>query len=407
MTTTHSRPAPSATVPAPAPTRAELVARAEALQPLLREHAARIEAERRVTDEVIEALTEAGLFKLTVPRRFGGYESDVRTLIDVTAAIAEGDGSTGWVTAVVNTCNWLAALFPEQAQEEVFGAHPDVRVTGVFGPTATSRKVEGGWRMTGRWYYNSGSSHSSWALLGMPVTDEDGEVVDQAMVLVPRSELTLEDTWFVAGLRGTASNCVIAEDVFVPGHRVMSVPGAIEGDVPADHGPSGLFRTAFAPLLAVGLAGPQLGLGRAALKLVTEKTATKPISYTYYETQRESVGVQLQVAEAAMKIDTAHLHVHRAADDLDTAAARGDDLDVLTRARVRADTGHAIDNLMSALGTLLNVHGAGSFADTNALQRIWRDASVAGRHAASTPAVGMEIYGKLLLGVEERITPFV
>ncbi|UNO42643.1 acyl-CoA dehydrogenase family protein [Streptomyces sp. MST-110588] len=415
MTTTPSRPAPSAgpaapfsaSASSPAPAREELVARAQALQPLLREHAARIEADRRVTDEVIDALTRAGLFKLTVPRRFGGYESDVRTLIDVTAALAEGDGSTGWVAAVINTCNWLAALFPEQAQEEVFGDDPEARVTGVFSPTATSRRVEGGWRMTGRWYYNSGSSHSSWAVLGMPITDENGEVADQAMVLAPCSELSLEDTWFVAGMRGTASNCLIAEDVFVPEHRVMSVPGAIEGDVPADHGPSGLFRTAFAPLLAVGLAGPQLGLGRAALKLVTEKAATKPMSYTYYETQADSVGVQIQVAEAAMKIDTAHLHVHRAATDLDTAAARGVDLDLLTRARVRADTGHAIENLLSALSTLADVHGAGTFADANTLQRIWRDASVAGRHAASRPAVGMEIYGKVLLGVEERITPYV
>ncbi|GGU41131.1 acyl-CoA dehydrogenase family protein [Streptomyces violascens] len=406
MTTMDSQAVQTAAADSPLPTREELVARAEELQPLLREHAARIDQDRQITDEVIDALTRAGLFKLTVPRRFGGYECDVRTLLDVTAAIAEGDGSTGWVAGVVNMCNWLAALFPEQAQEEVF-ADPQARVTGVFSPTATSRKVTGGWRMSGRWYYNSGSSHSGWAVLGMPVTDEKGEVVDQAMVLVPRFELSLEDTWFVAGLRGTASNCLIAEDVFVPEHRVMSVPRAIEGDVPADHGATGLFRTAFSPLLAVGLAGPQLGLGRAALKLVTEKAATKPISYTYYETQAESVGVQLQVAEAAMKIDTAHLHAHRAAADLDTAAARGTDLDLLSRARVRADTGHAIGNLLSAVDTLVHVHGAGSFADTNALQRIWRDLSVAGRHAASTPAVGMEIYGKLLLGVEERITPFV
>ncbi|WP_344118369.1 acyl-CoA dehydrogenase family protein [Streptomyces blastmyceticus] len=404
MTTTHSLPTPATS---PVPSGAELVARAVALQPLLREHAAKIEADRRVTDEVIDAVTEAGLFRLTMPRRFGGYESDVRTVIDVTAALAEGDGSTGWVTAVINMCNWLTALFPEQAQDDVFGADPGARVTGVFGPTSTSRKVEGGWRMSGRWYYNSGSSHSSWAVLGMPLTDENGEVVDQAMTLVPRTELTLEDTWFVSGLRGTASNCLIAEDVFVPEHRVMSVPRAIEGDIPADHGPTGLFRTAFSPLLTVGLVGPQLGMGRAALKLVTEKAATKPVSYTYYETQADSVAVQLQVAEAAMKIDTAHLHVHRAAADLDTAAALGADLDVLTRARVRADSGHAIDNLLSAIGTLLNVHGGGAFAEANALQRIWRDASVAGRHAASIPAVGMEIYGKVLLGVEERITPFV
>ncbi|MFI1799697.1 acyl-CoA dehydrogenase family protein [Streptomyces sp. NPDC020379] len=400
MTTTHTGPLLS-------PTRDELVARAVALQPLLREHAATIEAERRVTDEVIDALTEAGLFKLTVPRRFGGYETDVRTLIDVTAATAEGDGSTGWVVAVVNTCNWLASLLPEQAQEDVFGADPDARVTGVFSPTSTSRKVEGGWRVSGRWYYNSGSSHSSWSLLGMPLTDESGEVTDQAMALVPRTDLEVEDTWFVSGLQGTASNCLIAEDVFVPEHRVMSVPNAIEGDVPADHGPTGLYRSPFSPLLVVGLAGAQLGFGRAALKFVVEKAATKPVPYTYYETQAESVGVQLQVAEAAMKIDTAHLHLHRAAADIDTAAERGESLDLLTRARVRADTGHAISNVLSAIDTLLHVHGGGSFASVNPLQRIWRDASAAGRHASATPVVGAEVYGKVLLGVPEGITPFV
>ncbi|MFF4219427.1 acyl-CoA dehydrogenase family protein [Streptomyces nondiastaticus] len=391
-----------------AATAAELVARATALQPLLREHAARIEADRKVTDEVIDALADAGLFKLTVARRFGGHESDMRTLVDVTAAVAEGDGSTGWVVAVVNTCNWLAGLFPLQAQEEVFGADPDARVTGVFTPaTATNHKVEGGWRISGRWYYNSGSWHSTWAVLGLPLTDESGEVADQAMVLVPRTDLEMQDVWHVAGMRGTGSNCLIAEDVFVPEHRVISVPRAIEGELPAVHGPTGLFRSPLSPLLALGLAGPQVGMARAALKLVTEKAATKPISYTYYETQAESVAVQLQVAEAAMQIDTAQLHLHRAAADIDEAAARGGDLDAPIRARVRADSGHAIKNVLAAINTLLNVHGGGAFADANPLQRIWRDAGTAGRHAVSTPAVGMEIYGKLLLGVEERITPFV
>ncbi|MBZ4322982.1 acyl-CoA dehydrogenase family protein, partial [Streptomyces huiliensis] len=374
MTTTATRPVPSA-----APTGAEFVARAEALRPLLREHAARIDADRRLTDDVVDELTRAGLFRLTTPRRFGGHETDVRTLLDVTATLAEGDGSTAWVVAVVNTCNWLAALFPEQAQEEVFGADPDARVTGVFSPTATARRVEGGWRVSGRWYYNSGAPQSTWAVVGIPLTDAEGTVTDQAMALIPRHELRFEDTWFVAGMRGTASDCVIAEDVLVPEHRVMSVPGALEGDVPADHGPTGLFRIAFAPFLAVGLAGPQLGMARAALKLVTEKAASKPIAYTYYATQAESVGVQLQVAEAAMRIDTAELHIGRAAADLDTAAARGETLDLLVKARVRADAGHAIENLLSAVNTLLNVHGAGSFADANALQRIWRDLSVAGR----------------------------
>lgn len=400
--------APTATTPTTSvPTRAELVARATALQGLLREHAPRIEADRKVTDEVIDALTEAGLFKLTVPRRYGGYETDVRTVQDVSAAIAEGDGSTGWVVTLVSTCNWLTGLFSPQAQDEVFGVDPDARVTGVFSPTSTSRKVPGGWRLTGRWYYNSGSWHSTWAVLGMPLTDERGEVVDQAMVLVPRTELTMEDVWFTAGMRGSGSNCLIAEDVFVPEHRVASVPAAIDGEDLGGRGEKGLYRSSFAPFVVAVLGGVQLGLGRAALKLVTDKAKTKPVSFTYYETQAASVAVQLQVAEAAMRIDTAELHLHRAAADIDEAAAQGAHLDALTRARVRADTGHAVQNVLDAINTLLNVHGGGSFADANPLQRIWRDAGVAGRHAVSSPAVGMEVYGKLLLGVEEPITPFV
>ncbi|RLU99138.1 oxidoreductase [Streptomyces griseocarneus] len=398
----------SAPATAPVLGSAELVARAVALQPLLREHAARIEADRKVTDEVIEAVSAAGLFRLTVPRHFGGHEADIRTLLDVSAALAEGDGSTSWVVTVMNTVQWMASLFSTRAQEEVFGADPEARVSGVFSPTtATSRKVEGGWRMSGRWYYNSGAWHSTWALLGMPVTDENGEVVDQAFALVPRTELRMEDVWYVAGLAGTGSNCLIAEDVFVPEHRLMSVPGALEGEVPAEHAPGGLYSSSFSAVLNVAIGAAQIGMGRAALKLVTEKAATKPVSYTYYETQAESVAVQMQIAEAALQIDTAHLHLQRAATDIDEAAARAASLDILTRTRVRADTGYAIKNVLAAIHTLLDVHGGGAFADTNPLQRIWRDANAAGRHAVATPAVAMEIYGKALLGVEEQITPFL
>ncbi|MCC3767882.1 acyl-CoA dehydrogenase family protein [Streptomyces sp. UNOC14_S4] len=407
MTITDNSAPATASAPAPALTAAELVARAVALQPLLREHAARIEADRKVTDEVIEAVTAAGLFRLTVPRRFGGHEADIRTLLDVSAALAEGDGSTSWIVTVINTCQWMASLFSTQAQEDVFGTDPRARVSGVFSPTTTSRKVEGGWRMSGRWYYNSGAWHSTWAILGMPVTDENGEVVDQALVLVPRTELTMEDVWHVAGLAGTGSNCLIAEDVFVPEHRIMSVPGAINGVVPAEHAPGGLFSSSFSAVLNVAIGAAQIGMGRAALKLVTEKAATKPVSYTYYETQAESVAVQMQIAEAALQIDTAHLHLQRAATDIDEGAARAASLDMVTRARIRADTGYAIKNVLDAIHTLLNVHGGGAFAESNPLQRIWRDANAAGRHAVATPAVGLEIYGKALLGIEEQITPFL
>jgi alkylation response protein AidB-like acyl-CoA dehydrogenase len=388
------------------PTAAELVARARALQPLLREHAAKTDADRRVPAECIDALGAAGLFKVSVPRRYGGYASTLRAMLDVSAAVAEGDGSAGWVVALVNVCNWLAALFPDRAREEVFaGAEP--RVTGVLTPSATSRKVDGGWQVSGRWYFNSGSWWSTWAVLGVPLTGQDGEVVDQGLALVPAADLTIEDVWYVTGMRGTASNCLVATDVFVPEYRVLSVPAAIEGGYPAPLADEALFRSSFVPVLTLVLAGPQLGMGRAALDLVIDKAAKKPISYTFFETQAESVAFQLQVADAATKIDVAALLCHRTAADIDEAAARGEYLDYRTRARVRADAGYAVQQVVEALTVLMNAHGAGGFADASPLQRIWRDANVAARHAVISPAVGSEVYGKALLGVEEKITPLV
>jgi len=384
----------------------ELIERATALHPLLREHAATIDRERRVPDEVIKALTQAELMRLSIPQRYGGLGTDMRTMLEVSAAVAEGDGSTSWLVTLVNVCNWLTSLFPEQAQEEVF-ADPDARVTGVLTPSATTVKVDDGWRVTGRWYYNSGSWHSTWAVLGVPLTSDTGEVVDQALVLIPRANLSIEDTWFVTGMRGTASNCLIAEDVFVPEHRVLAVPAAIAGDYPVANTDEPLTRSAFVPILALVLAGPQIGLGRAALKYVIEKAGKKAISYTFYETQAESTAFQLQVAEAANKIDTAYLHAVRAATDIDTWAQRGEYPDLLQRARVRADTGVAVQSVLAALQILLDAHGAGSFAEVNPLQRIWRDANTAGRHAVAVPQIGFEVYGKALLGVENQITPLI
>jgi len=385
---------------------AELVARARALQPLLREHAAKTDADRRMPAECVDALGEAGLFQVSVPKRYGGHASTLRAMLDVSAAVAEGDGSAGWIVALVNVCNWLTALFPERAQQEVF-ADPVPRVTGVLTPSATTRKVDGGWQVSGRWYFNSGSWWSTWAVLGVPLTGDNGEVVDQGLVLVPAADLAIEDVWYVTGMRGTASNCLVATDVFVPSHRVMSVPAAIEGSYPTPFTDEALFRSAFVPVLTLVLAGPQLGLGRAALNLVIDKAAKKPISYTFFETQAESVAFQLQMADAATKVDVAALLCHRAAADIDEAAARGEYLDYLTRARVRADAGCAAQNVVDALTTLMNAHGAGGFADSSPLQRIWRDSNVAARHAVISPTIGYEVYGKALLGSEERITPLV
>jgi alkylation response protein AidB-like acyl-CoA dehydrogenase len=387
---------------------ADLIGRIRQLHPLLRRNAVEGETQRRVAEETIRALTDTGAFKIAVPKRYGGYQANVRSMLDVSAAVAEADGGAGWVVALTNVCAWLAGLYPEKAQDDVFGGDPNARITGVLAPTAEAKKVAGGYRITGRWYYNSGSLHATWAVLGFPVLDEKGVLLDQGLALIPMSDAKLEETWFVAGMRSTGSNCITVQDAFVPEYRILSVPPAIEGKYASERlNEEAFYRSAFVPTLALILVGPQLGMGRAALEFVKDKASSRAISYTFFEKQNLSVGFQLQIAEAAMLIDTATLHAYRAAADIDDAANSGAYLDYFARARVRADTSLVVERITQAIDLLLFAHGAGSFAEASPLQRIWRDSAVAARHAVVLPAVGYEIYGKALLGIEEKITPLV
>jgi alkylation response protein AidB-like acyl-CoA dehydrogenase len=377
------------------------------LVPLLARNAEQAERERRIPEESIAALEEAGLFRITVPRRFGGYEVDLRTKIEVSAELARGCGSTSWVVTLINVCNWFAGLYCDQAQQEVFGSDPNARVAGVFAPSSTARRVDGGLLVTGKWPFASGCLHASWAGVGVPVVDEAGEQIDVGWGLVPMSELTIEDTWFTAGMRGTGSNTLVAEDVFVPDHRILSFPRSFGGDYPTEHTDEVSYRSAFMPFAALILAGPQLGLARSALDYVVEKAPKRSVSYTFYSTQTEAPSFQMAVARAAMLIDTGHLHAYRAAADVDGAALRGEKMDYTARARVRMDTAHAIEQLREGVRILISAHGASSFAEASPLQRIWRDCEVASRHAIASVDINAQVYGQALLGIEGAVTALV
>lgn len=390
------------------PTAAQLVGRARELASLLRKNAPAGDANRRLEKESLQAMGKAGLMRVCTPKRYGGWEMNTRAILDVSSAIAEADGGSAWVANLNNVCCWLSSLFPIKAQDEVFGADPDVCVSGVLNPTAEAVKVDGGYRVSGTWHYNSGGWHAQWAVLGMPIVNAAGETIDQGLALFPMADLERIDTWFVAGMRSSGSISLKAKDAFVPDYRVLSVPRAIEGDYPTEmRDEEPFYRSAFVPILAIILVGPILGLGRAALEFVRQKAASRTIAYTFFEKQTASVAFQLQIADAALMIDTAHFHAYRAADDIDDAALRGVYPDLLVRARVRADTGYVVEKITQAIDKLLFAHGSAGFAEASPLQRIWRDAAVASRHAVVLPPIGYELYGKALLGVANTITPLI
>ena len=386
------------------PTRKELVDRAKGLQPLLRKQLADGDIHRRQTDNAIDALTVAGFFRLNKPHRFGGYQIDLRTILEITETLAEADGSAAWVVGIAATGAWATTRGSARLQEEIFGADPDVRVAGSGMPCPARRDQRGGLCLSGRWGYASGSPHATWAALGATVTDDPDQPPEAYFCLVPVAQLTLEDTWHTVGMRGTGSNTFVAEDVFVPEHRLVSVAALTEGSASSD---DPMDRLPFAPVGTLTLLGTLLGLGRAALKLAIDHAPLKSMHHTFFARQSDSVGVQIQIAEAALRLQTARLHAYRAAEVLDTVSATGVDLEYASRAHARAQFGYVAQQVLEAIHMLLNVHGAAAFAETSLMQQYWRDANTAARHAGLNAYVGYEVYGKALLGVPERISAMV
>ncbi|MGO2109979.1 MAG: acyl-CoA dehydrogenase family protein [Pseudoclavibacter sp.] len=389
---------------------AELIARIPEIRPIIRVHAEASEAQRHVAPETIAAMTQLGVFRTGVPKRFGGFGATTREQVEVARQIALADGGTAWITGLLNSGAYVTGWFPQQAQEEVFGQSPDTLVSIVLAPSSHAAKTDGGYTVSGEWRYNSGSWHSDWAILGAPLHDAQGNLEDNAIVLIPRSDLTYEESWFVAGLRSTASNTFIARDVFVPEHRILRVTPALTGSYPGvDESSEVPYRAAMVPVLEAQLLGAHLGMGRAVLDLVREKAPKKSIAYTTYTQQSASIPFQLSLARAALLLDAAELFAERCVDEIDAAAEANTYPTFAQRARQRGQQAQVVANVQAAIDLLMSAHGSAGFADSNVLQRFWRDQAVAARHGLTLLDTGLEVYGRWLATGEDAspATPFV
>ncbi|HEU4619235.1 MAG TPA: acyl-CoA dehydrogenase family protein [Gammaproteobacteria bacterium] len=389
------------------PSRDELLERAAGVREVLIAHAEETDRLRRLADANVAALKETGLCRLMVPKRFGGYQTDIHTYVAAMAEVGRGCGATAWVASLINVCAWLAGLFPERAQRDVWGTDPNAWVAGSLAPHGLATPTDGGWRVTGRWAWASGCLHADWAACGIRITDERGEVKNFGLSLMPMGELSIDDTWHMAGMKGTGSNTIVANEAFVPEHRFLPYPPAFEGRYRTEFEDEAVYRVALVPVTVLILVGAQLGVARAALDHTLAAARARGITHTNFAKQADSAGFQIQVAEAAMKIDTAYLHALRAADDLDAAAAAGRHPDLRERARVRLDTALAAKYCREAVDLLVEAHGTSSLTDANRMQRLWRDAHVASRHAITSWPVNLEIYGKALLDVEPNISALI
>lgn len=386
----------------------DVIERARELRPTLERNAVEAERLRRLPDENIDAVRSAGLFRLCVPRRFGGYELPLHVRSAVYQELGRGCGSTGWVVSINNELSWLASLFNEEAQTEFFADGPDAIMAGSFNPNAKmrARRVRGGLMVSGKAPMASGCWHADWLGVTVPLVDENGDVpgvglAAMAWAYLPSSEVSIEETWDVVGMSGTGTHTlVVGEDTFIPDRRLLPWNLLLEpynAPGPIAHQDEVIYR---ASGLGPGLmmSPPLLGAARSALEYVLDRASRRGVSYSPYERQIDSVAFQLQVADAAMKLETADLHLKRAVGDLEAFATRGVRPDYATSARVQGECGYVAAQLRDAVDILMSAHGTASFATASPLQRVWRDVNTGGRHGFLNPALCRETYGKSLLG---------
>jgi 3-hydroxy-9,10-secoandrosta-1,3,5(10)-triene-9,17-dione monooxygenase len=388
-------------------TDAKLVAGAERLIPELRERVATAERLRRLPDENVAAVRKADLLKVLQARAFGGHQSSLRTHIDVVATLARGCAATGWCAGVIHAHSWLMGLFPWQAQEDAYGTDPDTIISAVISPRGTAKRVEGGYLLSGFWAFCSGCEHAQFLLLGAAIKDDAGAIIDEGDLLVPVADVTIRDDWNAVGLRGTGSCSIVAENVFVPAHRYLSLPAAITGNAPGLERQQGwLYRAAPVPVLALAITPAALGIAEAALTTFMERLSGREVAYTQREMQKDMPVTHLQVAEAATKIDTARLVLCHCADEIEAAARAGGTMAFAERARVRMDCAWAVRLCVEGVEILMLASGGSGVSESNAVQRAWRDLHAINMHGLLNLETNQEMYGRILLGLKPN-TPLI
>lgn len=381
------------------PSREQLVQRASELVPLLKKHAAWSEENRRIHEESIEALTDAGIFRMRTPARYGGYESDTRTLVDVAAELGRGDGSTAWVASVYWIPGWMACMFPDQVQDEVFST-PDARVCGTLSPSAMAIQTDGGVVVNGKWGFISGALHSHWQEIIAILIGGEGEPMP-VVALVPTSDLQIIDDWYTSGFKGTGSVSTVATDVFVPQERVLPIGAVLQGQSASPQSAaSAIYRSPLLPVASASSVGCVLGLARAAKDAFFARLPERKITYTGYDKQAKAPLTHLQVADAVMKIDEAEFHAHRLAGMVDTKGVENSAWTIEERVSARADLGAVCKLGKEAVDILATASGGSSIYNDQPIQRIQRDINAVTMHALMHPDTNAELYGRILCGLE-------
>jgi 3-hydroxy-9,10-secoandrosta-1,3,5(10)-triene-9,17-dione monooxygenase len=379
------------------PSAEDLVARAKALAPKLRERAVRAERDRNLPPETLREYIDAGLIRTLMPRRWGGFEHDHEVQFDIAIELGRSTcASSAWVLNYFTDHACILAHFPEEAQQEVWRDGPDICVSTTAAPTGKAEVAPGGYRLTGKWAWSSGVRYAQWVLIGGLVFRPGEDHPDMRLMLVPTVDVSILDTWYCAGLRGTGSHTVLADNLFVPEHRSVSFATLRDAHSPGSKLNSNpIYRTPFIAVHTYALLGPALGAARGAYEHFVEWTKQRYLTYTQLNIAQH-VPVQIRIAEIGAQIDAAELLARRC---LATARKDYTGISIETRTLLRRDFTYAMKMLVDATEALVKISGSSGLLDDSPMQRAWRDVHAIGSHVVMNWDVPAENYGRLQFGL--------
>jgi 3-hydroxy-9,10-secoandrosta-1,3,5(10)-triene-9,17-dione monooxygenase len=385
----------------------QILTRARALVPRLRERAARSEEMRRLPPETERELHEAGLFRIVQPKRIGGSELDYIALIDCADAIGQGDASAAWNFANLASHHWMLAMFDRRAQDLVWGKDPNALIASSFiFPAGRARKVDGGYVLRGSWPFSSGVDASAWNMLASVVSsDDEADGIEYRIFLLHKNDYRIKDTWEATGLRGTGSNDVEVHDAFIAEPMTVAVSDLAGGPTPGSAvNPNALYTLPVFSLFPYVLSGVALGNAQACLDDYVGLARHSASTYNRAKLS-DLQTTQIKIAEASSKIDAARLIMRSACIEALKDARGGRIPDMAVKTRMRRDGAFSVNLCTEAVSLLFAASGARGLYTSGALQRQFRDAHAINSHIAFNFDAAGTNYGRVALGLpSENLT---
>jgi alkylation response protein AidB-like acyl-CoA dehydrogenase len=371
----------------------EIIDRARALAPRFAERATAAEEVRRIPPESVSEMLGAGLARILLPSRIGGFGLGFDTWFDVTRELSKADASHGWCAGLIIHHAHLIGQFPEAAQNEIWAEGPDVPIAASFAPNTQAVRADGGYRLSGEGSpFASGVDHCPWVMLGGWA--HDGGAPEWKFFLVRPGEYTVRDTWFTAGMRATGSKSVVTDNAFVPDGRVLRLADLRDGKGPGGVVNTGtIFHTPFFYYAPISFVTPMLGAAQGAYQLFREWT--KKRKGQDGTALAEKTSIQVRMARAAADIDAAELLLRRAVRLTDTP----EDYSPQLLARSVRDFTRASELTVAAIDALVALSGTACFAASHPIQRAWRDIHFMSMHISLNIEMNFAHFGRMELGL--------